>query len=203
MNTNSTAPRMRAAAVNPSATPALLRAWVVCSRVAVPSLPEATLPPPRGPARKARGKSLPPSFRDRRRPTEKGPGNSPHTGCQPPPTERISNIGLVLLLSFAGLSNGIADLFFLIMTCVVAIVPAEDHRSGKLRMPVLAVGPFPAGNEHKTCPFQVGDQLANLAWHTRNIATAPVGLPIFNSASNRPQNQSKLCVGAVQNHASQ
>src|SRR5881296_1073885 len=106
---------MRAAAVNSSATPALLRALVVCSRVAVPSLPEATLPPPRGPARKARGKSPPPSLRDRRRPTEKGPGNSPHTGCQPPPTERISNIGLVLLLSFAGLSNGIADLFFLIL----------------------------------------------------------------------------------------
>ncbi len=52
------------------------------------------------------------------------------------------------------------------MMCVVAIMTAENERTCMLRVPKLAMRPLAAGNDHKPPSFEVGDKLANLAWHT-------------------------------------
>src|SRR6266851_2284386 len=57
------------------------------------------------------------------------------------------------------------------MLCLVAILTAENQRAGKLLMSELAMRPFPTGNQLKSHSLQIGDQLANLARHTRDIAT--------------------------------
>ena len=79
--------------------------------------------------------------------------------------------------------DGVADLFFLIMTRVIAALAAQDQRTGQLRMPELAMGAFAAWYKNESCMLKVGDQLANLARHTAETiipspaAPAPNRLP--------------------------
>jgi hypothetical protein len=60
---------------------------------------------------------------------------------------------------------------FLKMFCVVAALAAKNHRAGEFRMPELLMRTFPAWNNDEFSLFQVSDQLANLARHTRDPAT--------------------------------
>ena len=54
---------------------------------------------------------------------------------------------------------------------IVAVVAAENHRAGELRMPELAMRPLATRHKGKPRPIEVGDQLTNLAWHTWKSAT--------------------------------
>ena len=59
-----------------------------------------------------------------------------------------------------------ADLFFLIMLRVVAILSAQDDRSGKARVAKFAVRTFAAVHAHKSGSFQFRNQLTDFSRHT-------------------------------------
>lgn len=57
---------------------------------------------------------------------------------------------------------------------------------------------FPAGNDHKSRSFQIGNQLANLAWHLSKPATVQALLPITTpvvSSFNGPHRCERLVAG--------
>ena len=63
------------------------------------------------------------------------------------------------------------------MLRVVTVLPGNQHEAGILRMHEFPVAAFAAVNPYKPRPFEIGDQLANFAWHTPKTATTPTLLP--------------------------
>src|SRR5437773_6187128 len=163
-------------------TPERLRAWAACWAAAVPCPRAASLPLPPPPVRRAVCKPPSQCSRGRLHPTGRDPGSNPRRGGPPPPNERI--LDTCLRLSFIGVANGVANLFFLVMVRLVAVMTAENHGTGQLRVPELPVRPFSAGNQQESRPLQICNELANLAWHTHESATTGRRLPMSLSPNS-------------------
>src|SRR5947208_3346193 len=82
----------------------------------------------------------PHSAHDRLRPRETNPGDSQRTTYPQPPIAQIR--GTDLQLSFGCFTNSIADLFLLIMLCVMAIFAPQNDRTSNVRMVEISVRHF-------------------------------------------------------------
>lgn len=135
--------------------PAPHRASVGCRQVPMAFRPPGVRSLLRGPSHTTREKPLLRFGRGRHRPKETNPDNNPHTGGLPRSTGQISNIGLQV--SFGGLTDRIANLFFLLVTGIITIRTAQNHRSRKARMAKLAMGAFVSRHGQKARFGKVGN----------------------------------------------
>ena len=92
-------------------------------------------------------------------PRETNPQNSPHIGCLPRPTGRISNFGLRFL--FGCLTDRIANLFFRVMMSIFTISAAQNHRARKACMAKFAMRCLAPGTGIVPRRCKVCNQLAD------------------------------------------
>lgn len=66
------------------------------------------------------------------------------------------------------------------MMHVVAFLAAENHRARKTRVAEFPVRTFAARNLREPGPLKLGNELANLAWHTAEYEHDAAKLPVCN-----------------------
>lgn len=74
-------------------------------------------------------------------------------------------------------SQGFAELLFLVRLCVPAVVPGDQHEPTELWVDKFSMAAFSAVDSGEPTALKVGNQLANLAWHTTDPATSSVEFP--------------------------
>src|SRR5438046_1425918 len=67
------------------------------------------------------------------------------------------------------------------MLRVIAVMPRDKYEPTKLLMDELPVAALSALHTDETCVLQIGNQLANLAWHTANFITLKPVLLVLTS----------------------
>ena len=74
-----------------------------------------------------------------------------------------------------------ANLFLLIVLCVIAIFAAQNHRTSNFRVAELSVRAFPTGGKIKARTLKLRNQLANFARHMLEFIIQSVTLLLLNT----------------------
>ena len=80
---------------------------------------------------------------------------------------------MVFSFRFGHPTNGVGNLFFLIMMRVIAVPSAQNHRAGKLGdAGICDASLLPPGDKYKASEFQIRNQLAKLSRSPLEINTS-------------------------------
>ena len=89
-------------------------------------------------------------------------------------------------------------MLFLIVPGVIPVVPGDEDEAGESVMNELPVAPLASQCAKKPGLFQIGNKLANLAWHMGESVTSAMKPPAFfrRIRSSRPLSSSCLAARA-------
>jgi hypothetical protein len=76
------------------------------------------------------------------------------------------------------LSQSVSDLFLLIMLRVIAVLSRDKNKPAKFRVSELSMTAFSAVDSAEAGAFQIGNQLADFARHTKENAREVVSFPV-------------------------